>query len=148
MIANTALYRDGSRLQIDVKPDGLAAIREAVRSGQPGDFVSIGLHEPDEAEMARVAEIFGLHRLAFEDSLQRVFDANLSRIGVHQNDTMRRMSAWAAIFAVITVFAGIYGMNFANMPELKLSFGYPLLMFLMLVISVVLDRRFKRSGWL
>ena len=56
---------------------------------------------------------------------------------------------WArAIFAVITVFAGIYGMNFTNMPELKWSFGYPLLLVVMLVISVVLYRKFKKSGWL
>ncbi|HEY7633773.1 MAG TPA: magnesium/cobalt transporter CorA [Thermoleophilaceae bacterium] len=328
MIANSAVYRDGSRLHVDVKPDDLEGIRKAVKSGQPGDFVSVGLHEPDEAEMSRVAGIFGLHRLAVEDSLhpvQRpklekygdmvflvlrtlwyvkesdtvksgqvalfmgpdyvvtvrqaagfdlesvrheleshadvlkegpatlvyavcdrvvdvyervvshleddvdevevsvfspgrihaskriselnrelntlrravsplrgpmqqfadakisgvsaevapffrdvadhlarvidsvdsldnllssVFDANLSRIGVQQNDDMRRMSAWAAIFAVITVLAGIYGMNFAHMPELRWSFGYPLLLFVMACLSAVLYRRFKKSGWL
>jgi magnesium transporter len=328
MIANTAVYRDGSRLHVDVKPDDLEGIRQAVQSGQPGDFVSVGLHEPDEAEMARVAEIFGLHRLAVEDALHPVqrpklekygdmvflvlktlwyvkesdtvkggqialfmgldyvvtvrqgaqfelenvrhdleehadvlkqgpaavvyavcdqvvdiyedvvseletdvdevetsvfsgeqthaskriyelnrelttmrrafeplqtpmqqfadakirgvsadaaaffrdvadhlarvsdavgaldnqlssaFDANLSRIGVQQNDDMRRMSAWAAIFAVITVLAGIYGMNFANMPELGWSFGYPVLLLVMIGLSVVLYRKFKESGWL
>lgn len=328
MIANSAVYRDGSRLHVDVKPDDLEGIRKAAQSGQPGDFVSIGLHEPDEAEMARVAKIFGLHRLAVEDSLHPVqrpkvekygdmvflvlktlwyvkesdttkggqvalfmgpdyaitvrqgadfelesvrdelekhtdvlkqgpcavvyavsdrvvdvyedvvseletdvdeveasvfageqthaskriyelngelttmrravgplqapmqrfahaeidgvstdaatffrdiadhlarisdavdaldnqlssaFDANLSRIGVQQNDDMRRMSAWAAIFAVITVLAGIYGMNFSNMPELGWSFGYPALLLVMLVLSVGLYRRFKKSGWL
>jgi magnesium transporter len=329
MIANSAVYRDGSRLQVAAKPDDLEAIRKAVQSGQSGDFVSVGLHEPDEAEMARVAAIFGLHRLAVEDSLhpvQRpklekygdmaflvlktlwyvkesdsirsgqvavfmgpdyavtvrqgagfelkrvrldledqhadvlkqgpaavvyavsdrivdvyeqvvsdleddvdeveaavfspdrthvskriselnreltavrravtplrspmqqfaeakiegvsadaalffrdvadhlarisdavdaldnllssVFDANLSRIGVQQNDDMRRMSAWAAIFAVITVLAGIYGMNFAHMPELRWSFAYPLLLLVMAGLSVVLYRKFKKSGWL
>jgi magnesium transporter len=328
MIANSAVYRDGSRLHVDVKPDDLEGIREAARSGQPGDFVSLGLHEPDEAEMARITGIFGLHRLAVEDSLhpvQRpkverygdmvflvlrtlwyvkesdtveggqvalfmgpdyvvtvrqgagfelgsvrhdleehadvlkqgpcavvyavsdrivdvyedvvsdlqtdvdeveasvfaperahaskriselnrelntlrravdplrppmqqfaqaeiegvsadaapffrdvadhlarvsdavdsldnllssVFDANLSRIGVQQNDDMRRMSAWAGIFAVITVLAGIYGMNFANMPELRWSFGYPVLLLVMIVVSVVLYRKFKEAGWL
>jgi magnesium transporter len=328
MIANSAVYRDGSRLHVDVKPDDLEGIRKAVQSGQPGDFVSVGLHEPDEAEMARVAKIFGLHRLAVEDSLHAVqrpklemygdmaflvlktlwyvkesdavkggqvalfmgpdsvvtvrqgagfelesvrhdlekhadvlkqgpaavvyavcdrvvdvyeqvvsdleddvdeveasvfspdrthaskriselnrelttlrravtplrapmqqfaeakikgvsadaalffrdvadhlarvsdavdaldsllssvFDANLSRIGVQQNDDMRRMSAWAAIFAVITVLAGIYGMNFAHMPELKWSFAYPLLLLVMAGLSVGLYRKFKKSGWL
>jgi magnesium transporter len=328
MIANSAVYRDGSRLQVAAKPDDLDAIRKAVQSGQSGDFVSVGLHEPDEAEMARVAAIFGLHRLAVEDSLhpvQRpklekygdmaflvlktlwyvkesdsiksgqvavfmgpdyavtvrqgagfelervrhdlekhadvlkqgpaavvyavsdrivdvyeqvvsdleddvdeveaavfspdrthaskriselnreltavrravtplrspmqqfaeakvqgvsadaalffrdvadhlarvsdavdaldnllssVFDANLSRIGVQQNDDMRRMSAWAAIFAVITVLAGIYGMNFAHMPELRWSFAYPLLLLVMAGLSVGLYRKFKKSGWL
>jgi hypothetical protein len=69
MIANSAVYRDGSRLHTDVKPDDLEGIREAVRSGPSGGFASVGLHEPDEAEMARVAGIFGFHRLAVEDSL-------------------------------------------------------------------------------
>jgi len=328
MIANSTVYRAGSRLHVDVKPDDLEGIRQAVQSGQPGDFVSVGLHEPDQAEMARVAEIFGLHRLAVEDSLHPVqrpklekygdmvflvlktlwyvkksdtvrggqvalfmgpgyvvtvrqgapfelesvrrhleehpdmlkqgpaavvhavcdrvvdlyelvvsdlesdvdeveasvfsperphvskriyelnrelstlrravsplrapmqqfaqaeikgvsadmapffrdvadhlarvsdavdslgnllssaFDANMSRIGVQQNDDMRRMSAWAAIFAVITVLAGIYGMNFARMPELHWSFGYPLVLLVMAGLSVVLYRMFKKSGWL
>jgi len=328
MIANSAVYRDGDRLHVDVKPDDLKAIRDAVQSGQPGEFVSLGLHEPDKAEMARVAETFSLHRLAVEDSLHPVqrpkvekygdmvflvlkilwydkesdtvkggqvalfmgpnyvvtvrqaegfelgsvrhdleehadvlkqgppavvyavcdrvvdvyeqvvsaledgvdeveasvfspqrthaskriyelnrelttlrravdplrtpmqqfaqaeikgvsadaapffrdvadhlarvsdavdsldnqlssaFDANLSRIGVQQNDDMRRMAAWAGIAALITVFAGIYGMNFVNMPELKWSFGYPALLLVMVVLSVVLYRKFKKSGWL
>jgi magnesium transporter len=328
MTANSAVYGNGGRLEVDVKPDDLEGIRKAVQSGQPGGFVSVGLHEPDEAEMARVAEIFGLHRLAVEDSLHPVqrpklekygdmvflvlktlcyakepdtvkggqvalfmgadyvvtvrqgaqfelesvrhhleehpdalkqgpaavvhavcdrvvdlyelvvsdletdvdeveasvfspqrphvskriyelnrelttlrravsplqdpmqqfaqaeirgvsadmalffrdvadhlarvsdavnalgnllssaFDANQSRIGVQQNDDMRRMSAWAAIFAVITVLAGIYGMNFAHMPELGWSFGYPLLLLVMAGSSVVLYRKFKKSGWL
>jgi len=321
--------RAGRRLHVDVKPDDLEGIRKAVQSGQDGDFVSIGLHEPDKAEMARVAKVFGLHRLAVEDALHPVqrpklekygdmvflvlkalwygkdsdtletgqvalfmgadyvvtvrqaahfdletveqelqqhvdvlkqgpaavvyavcdrivdvyeqvvaklddgadsveasvfapalpshaskriyelnrelntlrravdplrdpmqqfakadvmgvsadaapffrdvadhlarlsdaigsvgdllsgtFDAYQSRIGVQQNDDMRKMSAWAAIFAVITVLAGIYGMNFANMPELKWSFGYPLLLAIMFGLSVVLYRRFKKAGWL
>ena len=328
MIANSAVYRDGSRLRVDVKPDDLEGIRKAVKSGQRGDFVSVGLHEPDEAEMARVAKIFGLHRLAVEDSLHAVqrpklekygdmvflvlktlwyvkesdtveggqvalfmgpdyvvtvrqgdqfelesvrdelekhadvlkqgpcavvyavsdrvvdvyedvvsdlqadvdeveasvfsgkqthaskriyelngelttmrrafeplqepmqefaraeisgvsedaaaffrdvadhlarvgdavgaldnqlssaFDANLSRIGVRQNDDMRRMSAWAAIFAVITVLAGIYGMNFVNMPELHWSFGYPAVVLVMVGLSMLLYRKFKKAGWL
>jgi magnesium transporter len=328
MIATSTVYRDGGRLHVDVKPDNLQGIRKAVQSGQPGDFVSVGLHEPDQAEMARVAEIFGLHRLAVEDSLHPVqrpklekygdmvflvlktlwyvkksdtvkggqvalfmgpdyvvtvrqgapfelesvrhhleehpdvlkqgpaavvhavcdrvvdlyelvvsdletdvdeveasvfsperphvskriyelnrelttlrravsplrapmqqfaqaqirgvsadmalyfrdvadhlarvsdavdsvgnllssaFDANMSRIGVQQNDDMRRMSAWAAIFAVITVLAGIYGMNFAHMPELRWPFGYPLVLLVMAGLSVVLYRMFKKSGWL
>jgi magnesium transporter len=328
MIANSAVYRDGSRLHVDVKPDDLEGIHKAVRSGKPGDFVSVGLHEPDEAEMGRVAAIFGLHRLAVEDSLHPVqrpklekygdmvflvlktlwyvkesdavkggqvalfmgpdyvvtvrqgaqfelesvrhdleahadvlkegpaavvyavcdrvvdvyeevvselgtdvdeveesvfsgehthasrrifeldrelttvrravdplegpmqefaqrktggvseeaapffrdvadhltrvgeavdsldnllssaFDANLSRIGVRQNDDMRRMSAWAAIAAVITVLAGIYGMNFAHMPELQWSFGYALVLLLMAGASAWLYHKFKKSGWL
>jgi magnesium transporter len=328
MIANTAVYRDGSSLRVDVKPDDLEGIHKTVQAGQPGEFASVELDEPDQAEMARVARIFGLHRLAVADSLHPVqrpkvenygdmvllvlktlwfdkesdnvksgqialfmgpdyvvtvrqgagfelgsvrrhleehadvlnqgpstvvyavcdqvvdvyeslvsdlendaddveaavyapershcsnriselnhelntlrravnplrapmqqfasaqiegvtadaalffrdvadhlarvsdaldsldnllsslFEANLSRIGVQQNDDMRRMSAWAGIFAVITVLAGIYGMNFAHMPELAWSFGYPLLLLVMIGLSVLLYRKFKKSGWL
>jgi magnesium transporter len=51
--------------------------------------------------------------------------ANLTQIQVRQNDDMRAISAWAAIFAVNTVIVGIYGMNFLHMPELRWKFGYP-----------------------
>src|SRR4249919_1682996 len=81
MIANTAVYRDGKRLDVDVKPDDLEGIRKAAQSGQPGSFVSIGLHEPDGAEMARVAKIFGLHRLAVEDALHPVQRPKLEKYG-------------------------------------------------------------------
>jgi len=328
MIADSAVYGDGRRLDVDLKSDDLDGMRKAVQSAGGGEFLSVGLHEPDQAEMARVAEIFGLHRLAVEDALhpvqrpkvekygdmvflvlktlwyvkesdtvkagqvalfmgpdyvvtvrqaagfdlesvrhdlgehaevlgqgpaavvyavcdrvvdvyeqvvsaledgvdkveasvfapqrthaskriyelnrelttlrravdplrtpmQRfaqaeikgvsadaapffrdvadhlarvgdavdsldnqlssVFDANLSRIGVQQNDDMRRMAAWAGIAALISVFAGIYGMNFANMPELKWSLGYPAAMLLVIGLSVLLYRKFKKSGWL
>lgn len=328
MIANTAVYRNGTKLHVDAKPDDLTAVRAAVKAGQPGDFVSVGLHEPDADEMGRVADVFGIHRLAVEDAvhpvqrpkldkygdmvflvlrtlshdkgsdtlgrgqiavflgpdyvvtvrqdtgfelepvrhdleshvevlkqgpaavvyavcdrvvdsysdlvdafedavddvestvfapervrsskriyelkrelttmrravvplqapmqkfaqaeitgvseaaapffrdvadhlvrvsdeidaldnlLSNAFDAHLSRVGVQQNDDMRRMSAWAAIAAAVTVLAGIYGMNFAHMPELSWTFGYAWGMSLMAIAAVVLHRKFKRSGWL
>jgi len=85
---------------------------------------------------------------SLDNQLSSVFDANLSRIGVQQNDDMRRMAAWAAIAAVITVLAGVYGMNFANMPELDWSFGYPLVVLVMVGVSAALYRKFKKSGWL
>ena len=81
MIATSTVYRDGSRLHVGVKPDDLEGIRKAVQSGQPGEFVSLGLHEPGEAEMARVAEIFGLHQLAVEDSLHPVQRPKLEKYG-------------------------------------------------------------------
>ena len=81
MIANSTVYRDGSRLHAGVGPDDLEGIRKAVQSGQPGEFVSVGLHEPGEAEMAQVAEIPGLHRLAVEDSLHPVQRPKLEKYG-------------------------------------------------------------------
>jgi magnesium transporter len=61
---------------------------------------------------------------------------------------MRKISAWVAIAAVPTLIAGIYGMNFDSMPELRWDFGYPLVIGLMLTICTLLYRNFKRIGWL
>jgi magnesium transporter len=61
---------------------------------------------------------------------------------------MRKISAWVAIAAVPTAVAGIYGMNFEHMPELRSRYGYPLILGLMAFVCIYLYRRFKRAGWL
>ena len=61
---------------------------------------------------------------------------------------MRKISAWAAIIAVPTMIAGIYGMNFQHMPELKALWGYPFALGLMVAVCGGLWKAFKRSGWL
>jgi len=61
---------------------------------------------------------------------------------------MRKISAWVAIIAVPTAIAGIYGMNFEFMPELKWRLGYPTVLVLILVVCGLLYRRFRRVGWL
>lgn len=80
--------------------------------------------------------------------LSSAHDAHLARISVQQNDDMRKISAWIAIAAVPTMIAGIYGMNFENMPELTWRYGYFLIVAVMLTACVLLYRAFKRSGWL
>jgi magnesium transporter len=80
--------------------------------------------------------------------LSTAFDAHLARIGIEQNEDMRKISAWVAIAAVGTLVAGIYGMNFVHMPELEWRFGYFYALALMIGASVVLYRMFKKSGWL
>jgi magnesium transporter len=80
--------------------------------------------------------------------LSTAFNAHLARISLQQNEDMRKISAWVAIAAVGTFIAGVYGMNFENMPELRWDLGYFYALGLMLVSSVVLYRFFKRSGWL
>lgn len=80
--------------------------------------------------------------------LSTAFDAHLARIGVEQNEDMRKISAWVAIAAVGTLVAGIYGMNFQHMPELGWHYGYGFALAVMVVASVVLYRMFKKSGWL
>ena len=69
-------------------------------------------------------------------------------MGVRQNDDMRKISAWAAMFAVPTLIAGVYGMNFDHMPELHWVWSYPAVLLLMLTVCVILFRGFKRRGWL
>jgi magnesium transporter len=68
MIVDSALYRDGVRVPVDCDKDDLAAIR-AEATGD-GDFVWVGMHEPDQVQLDRVAQVFGLHPLAVEDALK------------------------------------------------------------------------------
>lgn len=82
------------------------------------------------------------------DLLSSVLSANLTQVALRQNEDMRKMSAWAAILAVPTAIAGIYGMNFTHMPELDWKWGYPLVIVVIAGICVGLHRQFKRIGWL
>jgi magnesium transporter len=68
MIVDSALYRDGVRVSVDCDKDDLQAIRE--KAAGDGDFVWVGMHQPDEAELDKVAGVFGLHPLAVEDALK------------------------------------------------------------------------------
>ena len=72
----------------------------------------------------------------------------LTAAGYEQNEQMKRVSSWAAILFAPTLIAGIYGMNFAHMPELDWVLGYPMAIGLMLLLGLVLYLVFKRRGWL
>ncbi|HEX6710150.1 MAG TPA: magnesium and cobalt transport protein CorA [Rubrobacter sp.] len=92
---------------------------------------------------------------AFLELLSNILNVNLTLVSVQQNGAMQRqneqvqkISAWAAIVAVPTLITGVYGMNFRYMPELSWPFGYPFALTLMLLISGLLYRGFKRAGWL
>jgi magnesium transporter len=85
---------------------------------------------------------------AMHDLLSSSLQANLAQVSVRQNEDVRRISAWVAIIAVPTAIAGIYGMNFEDMPELRWHLGYPAVLLVMLVICTMLYRYFRRSGWL
>jgi magnesium transporter len=84
----------------------------------------------------------------FRELLDSALHANLTQVSVRQNEDMRKISAWVAIIAVPTMVAGIYGMNFRHMPELRWRLGYPAVLILIAVICLVLYRRFRRAGWL
>jgi magnesium transporter len=82
------------------------------------------------------------------DLLGTALEAHLSLVSVSQNEDTRRLAAWAAIFAVPTAIAGIYGMNFDSMPELRWTFGYPLVLALIFGLCGLLYVRFKQAKWL
>jgi magnesium transporter len=84
----------------------------------------------------------------FRDTLTSVLAANLTQVSLRQNEDMRRISAYVAIAAIPTLLAGIWGMNFENMPEIKAVWGYPVALLVMGGICVFLYTRFKKSGWL
>jgi magnesium transporter len=69
-------------------------------------------------------------------------------VTIEENDINKKLAAYAAIFAVFTAFAGVWGMNFEFMPELKWKYGYPTAVGLMFGVCGYLYYRFKKSGWL
>ena len=73
---------------------------------------------------------------------------NLSMISLQENETVKRLAAYGALVAVPTMIAGVYGMNFEHMPELRWMFGYPLALGSMFGIDIYLFYRFRKSGWL
>ncbi|MEU7559442.1 magnesium/cobalt transporter CorA [Streptomyces eurythermus] len=85
---------------------------------------------------------------ALDRLVSDILSAHLAQMSVRQNDDMRKISAWAAMAAVPTMIAGIYGMNFDHMPELHWLWSYPAVIVLMAVLEVLLYRLFKRRGWL
>jgi magnesium transporter len=82
------------------------------------------------------------------DTVATAIQVNLAMITIGESEVTKRLAAYAALVAVPTMIAGIYGMNFEHMPELKWTFGYPLTIGLMAVIDVWLWWRFRKAGWL
>jgi magnesium transporter len=85
---------------------------------------------------------------SYRDLLTSILEANLAQVTVRQNQDVRKISAFVAILAVPTAIAGIYGMNFDHMPELRWELGYPLVLCVMAAICYMLFRYFKKVGWL
>jgi magnesium transporter len=82
------------------------------------------------------------------DTIATAIQVNLSMVTIEESETTKRLAAWAAIFGVSTAMAGIWGMNFENMPELKWTYGYPMALSLIVGAAGLLYWRFKRVGWL
>ncbi len=84
----------------------------------------------------------------YDNLLMTMLQASNARQQLQQNTDMRRIAAYAALLALPTAIAGIYGMNFRHMPELDSRWGYPGVMLLMVLVMLVMYRAFKRSRWL
>jgi len=85
---------------------------------------------------------------AQRELLTTALEAHLSLMSHAQNEHMKRITAWAAMIAVPTMIAGIYGMNFKHMPELNWDYGYQVSIVVMVGACAALYVGFKRSGWL
>lgn len=85
---------------------------------------------------------------AVRDTINTAIQVTLSMVAIEENDISKKLASYAAIFAVFTAFAGIWGMNFEFMPELKWKYGYPTALATMGGVCFYLYRRFKKAGWL
>jgi magnesium transporter len=85
---------------------------------------------------------------SIRDSVATAISVNLSMITLQENETVKRLAAYAALIAVPTMIAGIYGMNFEHMPELGWKFGYPSAMGVMTIIDIYLFYRLRKAKWL
>ena len=94
-----------------------------------------------------------LYRIAgsvdtIRDTVSTAIQVNLSMVAIDDSEVNKRLAAWAAIFAVFTAFAGVWGMNFKFMPELEWKYGYHAAVSSMFALCGYLYWRFRKSGWL
>ena len=80
--------------------------------------------------------------------LVSALQADMAHVQVQQNADMRKITSYVALASVPTMVAGVYGMNFDVMPELRWKFGYPLVVGSLVLVTAILYRKFKKSGWL
>jgi magnesium transporter len=85
---------------------------------------------------------------SLRDMLTTAISVNLSLVTIQENEITKRLAAYAALVAVPTMIAGVYGMNFQHMPELGWAFGYPFALGLMVVLDGYLFYRFRKAKWL
>ncbi|WP_322059757.1 magnesium/cobalt transporter CorA [Paraburkholderia sp. J63] len=85
---------------------------------------------------------------ARREMIVTAIQVNLGMISLAENEVTKRLGSFAALFAVPTMIAGIYGMNFADIPELHFKYGYQVCLAVMAIIDIVLFVLFRRGGWL
>jgi magnesium transporter len=84
---------------------------------------------------------------SYQDMMQGTLDAYLSAVNNKLNETMKRLTVFAAVLASLTVITGVYGMNFEFMPELKWRYGYLWAGFLMVSVPAAIVVWFRKQGW-
>lgn len=138
------LKRENLELRRALAPISLAA-RQATRQEHPDIPAPMEPYFRDVGDhVLRAYELADSH----DQLLMAMLMAETSQQELRQNADMRKISAWAAIIAVPTAIAGVYGMNFEYMPELDEPWAYPVTLAVMATICVVLFRIFKRYKWL
>ena len=80
--------------------------------------------------------------------LSSALQAEIAQVQLQQNEDMRKITSYVALASVPTMVAGIYGMNFDVMPELRFKYGYPMVVGSLVLLTIFLYRKFKKSGWL
>ena len=122
---------------------------------EPLERLQSGQHPLGQGDLAHYFRDVNdhLHRVVSRIQIQRellseVLDVNLAHISVQQNEDMRTIAGWAAMAAVPTMLAGIWGMNFVHMPELDEWWGYPMALGLIGLGAGLVYRYLRRRGWI
>lgn len=120
-------------------------IGNLIRTGSPliGDGVRIYFHDIYD-HLVQIADSIE----TYQDILSNMLDTFLSSISNRTNDTMKILTIFSTIFIPLTFLAGIYGMNFKNIPELSMPYGYVLFWVISLIIAVVMLLFFHHKKWL
>ena len=127
--------------------DDAASPSATIRAGKTGSFTEqeIRRHFRDVADhLSHTVDLVN----EYDERLSSLIDAAATKVSIQQNTDMRKISSWAAIAAVPTAVAGIYGMNFDHMPELHWKYSYPVLLILLVIACYGLWRVFHRNDWL
>jgi magnesium transporter len=85
---------------------------------------------------------------SIREMLATAITVNIAMISLSESEVTKRLAAWGALITVPTLIAGIYGMNFERMPELKWALGYPMALCIMLIVDGYLFWRFRRAEWI
>ncbi len=106
-------------------------------------------HVVDKIEVFRstLDSAMAVHSTLVEEQNNAIM-REMTQQGLEQADQSKKVASWAAILFAPSLIAGIYGMNFDNMPELHWEYGYPMALLIMVAFSSTLYVLFKRRGWL